>query len=889
MFGNIVKKIFGSRNDRELARIRLIVDAVNALEPATAAMDDAGLKGKTAEFVQRVENGETLEAILPEAFAVCREASKRTLNMRHFDEQLMGGVVLHEGRIAEMKTGEGKTLVATLPLYLNALSKKGAHLVTVNDYLARRDAEWMGKIYSFLGLTFGVIQHGLDDEERQAAYNSDITYCTNNELGFDYLRDNMKFDAQSCVQRELNFALVDEVDSILIDEARTPLIISGQAEESTDKYMIVNRIVPKLLKKDTLYTLDEKARTVALTELGVSTAEELLDVGNLYDPRNVELLHHVNQAMKAHVLFKLDVDYVVKDGEVLIVDEFTGRLMPGRRYSDGLHQALEAKEGVKIENENQTLATITFQNFFRIYNKLAGMTGTADTEATEFNDIYKLEVIIVPTHRNMVRKDHADLIYRTAEEKYEAIIDEIVETHGRGQPALVGTISIEKSEKLSAMLKRKGVRHNVLNAKQHEREAEIVAQAGRQAAVTIATNMAGRGTDIILGGNPEMLLKTEGVTEDESEEEYAERKRALDAQCEEERKAVLEAGGLKIIGTERHESRRIDNQLRGRSGRQGDPGESRFYLSMEDDLMRIFGSDKLSTVMEKLGMERGEPIEHSMVSKALEGAQKRVEAHNYDIRKHLLEYDDVMNKQREVIYSQRRMILEGADLKATVLDMADEYVEQVVGETMPENSHPEDWDWEGLKIRMMINLGLVVEGDKNTKAVRVGTNGSLNMDTVLPHELAETAKREVNAAYEAKEAEIGEEKFRGIQQYVMLNVLDGQWKEQLLIMDHLKQGIGFRGYAQKNPLSEYKREGHEMFEEMIARFRQEVTAMILKVQVDEKTEAPPLELKAPTNFVAMHGNSAEEPRAAKKDANKVGRNDPCPCGSGKKYKKCHGK
>ncbi|MBI5178453.1 MAG: preprotein translocase subunit SecA [Nitrospinae bacterium] len=888
MIGTIVKKLFGSRNDRELARIRLTVEKINALEAGIAALDDAALQGKTAEFRQRLANGEALDALLPEAFAVCREAGKRTLNMRHFDAQLIGGIVLHEGKIAEMKTGEGKTLVATLPIYLNALTGKGAHLITVNDYLARRDAEWMGKIYRFLGMSVGVIQHGLSDAQRQESYGSDVTYGTNNEFGFDYLRDNMKFDLASCVQRELNFALVDEVDSILIDEARTPLIISGPAEESTDKYETVDRIMPQLLKKEVFYTLDEKARTVALNEEGVTKAEELLGVGNLYDPRNVEILHHVNQAMKAHVLFKLDVDYVVKDGQVLIVDEFTGRLMPGRRFSDGLHQALEAKERVKIENENQTLATITFQNFFRLYNKLAGMTGTADTEASEFNDIYKLEVIIVPTHRPMVRLDHADLIYRTAEEKYEAIIDEIVATNKKGQPSLVGTISIEKSETLSTLLKRKGVKHNVLNAKQHEREAEIVAQAGRKGAVTIATNMAGRGTDIILGGNAEMLMKSEELAPED--EGYEERMAELKTQCETERGEVLTAGGLKIIGTERHESRRIDNQLRGRSGRQGDPGASRFYLSLEDDLMRIFGSERLSTIMEKLGMERGEPIEHGMVTKALENAQKRVEGHNYDIRKHLLEYDDVMNKQREVIYSQRRMILEGADLKATLLDMADETAQEFIAETMDEKAHPEEWDLEGLKARFTTHFGLRVEqdGDKN---LLIGASHKLDYKTMLPEEVLDAAEKELEALYEEKERAIGAARYRDFQQYVMLNVVDNQWKEHLLIMDHLKEGISFRGYAQKNPLNEYKREGHGLFEEMIARFRQEVTAALFKVEVEERAAEAPLQRKTPTRTVEHRGDvtMAEEPHTVKRDHDKVGRNDPCPCGSGKKYKKCHGK
>jgi len=885
MIGTIVKKLFGSRNDRELTRIRVIVEKINALEPSMAALTDDGLRGKTAEFRQRLANGEPLDSLLPEAFAVCRETGKRVLNMRHFDAQLIGGVVLHEGKIAEMKTGEGKTLVATLPLYLNSLSGRGAHLITVNDYLARRDSEWMGKIYRFLGLTVGVIQHGLDDRERQQAYGCDVTYGTNNEFGFDYLRDNMKFHLSSCVQRELNFALVDEVDSILIDEARTPLIISGQAEESTDKYESVNRVIPGLMKKDLYYTLDEKARTVALTEEGIAHAEELLHVGNLYDPRNVEILHHVNQALKAHILFKLDVDYVVKDNQVIIVDEFTGRLMPGRRYSDGLHQALEAKETVKIENENQTLATITFQNFFRMYDNLSGMTGTADTEAAEFNDIYKLEVIIIPTNQPMIRKDFSDLIYRTAEEKYEAIIEDIVATHKKGAPVLVGTISIEKSEKLSAMLKRKGVKHNVLNAKQHEREAEIVAQAGSKGAVTIATNMAGRGTDIVLGGNHEMLMKSESVKP--GEEGFEERLEELRERCVGERQEVLTAGGLKIIGTERHESRRIDNQLRGRSGRQGDPGESRFYISMEDDLMRIFGSDRLSMLMEKLGMERGEPIEHNMVSKALENAQKRVEGHNYDIRKHLLEYDDVMNKQREVIYSQRRLILEGADLKATVLDMADETARVILAETMPEKAHPEDWDIEGLKSRLSTHFGLLVERDA-AKNLKIGKEHALKYDTMMPEDVLDAVEKELETLYGEKEQQVGAERYRDIQQYIMLNVIDAQWKEHLLTMDHLKEGIGFRGYAQKNPLSEYKREGHELFEEMIGRFRQEISSLAFRVQVEEKAEEP-LERKQRLQVVEHRGDLAEEPHTVKRAADKVGRNDSCPCGSGKKYKKCHGK
>ncbi len=885
MFGTLVKKIFGSRNDREISRIREIVAEINGLEPSLQALSDEQLRGKTGEFRRRIADGETVDDLLPEAFAVVREAGKRVLNMRHFDVQLVGGIVLHEGKIAEMKTGEGKTLVATLPIYLNALPGKGAHLITVNDYLARRDSQWMGRLYNFLGLSVGVIQHGLNDAQRQAAYNSDITYGTNNEFGFDYLRDNMKFSASQCVQRNLHFALVDEVDSILIDEARTPLIISGPAEESTDKYATVDTVIPRLLKKDVYYTHDEKARTVTLTEEGVAAAEEALKVDNLYDPHNVETLHHLNQAMKAHVVFQRDVDYVVKDGEVLIVDEFTGRLMPGRRYSDGLHQALEAKEGVKIENENQTLATITFQNYFRLYTKLAGMTGTADTEAAEFENIYKLEVICIPPNRQMVRIDQPDLVYRTAEEKYDAIIDEIVATHEKGQPVLVGTISIEKSEKLSTMLKRKGVKHNVLNAKQHEREADIVAQAGRKAWVTIATNMAGRGTDIVLGGNPEMLAKSEGLTEES--EGWAERLAELTASCTAEREDVLAAGGLKIIGTERHESRRIDTQLRGRSGRQGDPGESRFYLSMEDDLMRIFGSERLSNIMEKLGMEKGEPIVHNMVSRAIENAQKRVEGHNFDIRKHLLEYDDVMNKQRETIYGQRRLILDGADLREALLDLADQTAEEFIAETMNEKAHPEEWDLDGLKTRLTTHFGMAVEIEKG-KYLKIG-HEALAWDIMLPEEVLNAIEKEIENLYNAKEAEIGAERYQELKQYIMLNVIDQQWKDHLLIMDHLKEGINFRGYAQKDPLSEYKKEGHELFGDMIDRFRREVTGVLCRVQVAEERKEEPLVQHRPVpRMVATHGAPAEEPHTVKRDHDKVGRNDPCPCGSGKKYKKCHG-
>ena len=885
MIGSIVRKLLGSRNERELTRIQQIVEKVNSLEPQISALADAGLRAKTDEFKQRLGNGEELDPLLPEAFAVCREAGKRAVKMRHFDEQIIGGVVLHEGKIAEMKTGEGKTLAATLPLYLNGLTGRGCQLVTVNDYLARRDAEWMEPIYKMLGMTVGIIQHDMPEPDRIAAYNSDIAYGTNNEFGFDYLRDNMKFDKESCVQGELNFAIVDEVDSILVDEARTPLIISGPAEESTDKYGTIDRIIPGLMKKDQYYTLDEKARSVSLTEEGVARAEELLKLSNLYDPQNVDVLHHLNQALKAHTLFKRDVDYVVKDQKVLIVDEFTGRLMAGRRYSDGLHQALEAKEKVEIENENQTLATITLQNYFRMYNKLAGMTGTADTEAEEFQNIYKLEVIIIPTHKDMIRLDQSDLIYRTLEEKHEAIVEDIVDTHKKGQPILVGTISIEKSEQIATMLKRKGVKHNVLNAKQHEREAEIIAQAGRKGAVTIATNMAGRGTDIVLGGNPERLVQAMGLASEN--EGYDEKLEELGEICSEERDEVLEAGGLMIIGSERHESRRIDNQLRGRSGRQGDPGESRFYISLDDDLMRIFGSDRISTVMEKLGMERGEPIENKIVSRAIENAQKKVEGHNYDIRKHLLEYDDVMNTQREVVYRQRGMILRGHDLKSEVIDMSKEIAEGMVFETAPEKSHPDDWDLSGLKEKLNAHFGIDIGLDEN-KNLQIGDK-ELKFESVMQEDILNTLDDLLEKTYSIKEQELGEEQMRRFEQYLMLNIIDAQWKEHLLMMDHLKEGIGFRGYAQKNPLNEYKREGHDLFQQMIGRFRHEVSSMLYRIQVEQGEESR-LRQRERARVQEHHGQ-AEETQVVtqRRTSKKVGRNEPCPCGSGKKYKKCHGK
>ncbi|MBW2706095.1 MAG: preprotein translocase subunit SecA [Deltaproteobacteria bacterium] len=749
---NFLTKVFGSKNERELKQLQPLVESINALEPEMQAMSDEQLKAQTAALKQRLEQGEELDSLLPEAFATVREASVRALKMRHFDAQLVGGIVLHQGKIAEMKTGEGKTLAATLPAYLNSLTGKGVHVITVNDYLARRDTEWMGNIYRFLGLSVGTILHGLDDSERAAAYSSDIAYGTNNEFGFDYLRDNMKFDQESLVQGELNFCIVDEVDSILIDEARTPLIISGPAEKSTDLYYQINNLIPRL-NKETDFSIDEKARSAILTEDGVARAEKLLQVDNLFDPKHIELLHHINQALKAHTLFKLDVDYIVKNGEVIIVDEFTGRLMPGRRYSEGLHQALEAKEGVKIENENQTLATVTFQNYFRMYNKLAGMTGTADTEATEFKKIYDLDVIVIPTNMAMIRTDFPDMIYKSRREKFEAALDEIVELHKKGQPVLVGTISIDVSEGLSKKLKKRGIKHEVLNAKNHEGEAEIIAQAGQMGAVTISTNMAGRGTDIVLG---------EGVTE---------------------------LGGLHILGTERHESRRIDNQLRGRSGRQGDPGSSRFYLALEDDLLRIFGGERITGIMEKLGMEEGEPIEHNMISRAIENAQSKVEGHNFDIRKQLLEYDDVMNQQREVIYRQRREALSGKDLQTAIQEMIRDKAEEIADTFAGDNPHAEEWDLKELRDVVYKQFNFRLNGlDEQTL-------DGLNRDG-----LGEIISAEAGKIYQDREAAVGSEEFRQLERLVMLQTVDNLWKDHLLSMDHLKEGIGLRGYAQQNPL-----------------------------------------------------------------------------------------
>ena len=854
MVVSLLKKVFGTRNDREVKRVQVIVDQINLLEDSVKNLSDDALCLKTNEFKSMLKGGSSLDDILPEAFAVVREAGLRTLNMRHFDVQLIGGVVLHEGKIAEMKTGEGKTLVATLPVYLNALEGKGVHLVTVNDYLAKRDSEWMGAIYEFLGLTVGRIYHDMPEDERKEAYVCDVTYGTNNEFGFDYLRDNMKFSAEQFVQRELNFAIVDEVDSILIDESRTPLIISGPAEESTSKYYEANKIIPKL-RKDKDFQVEEKSRTAALNDEGIATVEKILNIENLYDPANIELLHCVQQALKAHALFKNEVDYVVKGGQVVIIDEFTGRMMSGRRYSDGLHQALEAKEGVAIENENQTLASITFQNYFRMYKKLSGMTGTADTEASEFNSIYNLEVVVAPTNMQMIREDHADLIYRTEKEKFDALTEEIRECHESGQPVLVGTISIEKSELLSHHLKKFGIKHNVLNAKHHEQEAEIIAQAGQRGGVTIATNMAGRGTDIVLG---------EGVP-------------------------VL--GGLHITGTERHESRRIDNQLRGRSGRQGDAGSSRFYLSLEDDLMRIFGSEKISGIMAKLGMENGQPIEHPMVSKAVANAQKKVEAHNFDIRKHLLEYDDVMNKQREVFYGLRREILTGDNNhKEMLMEMVEELVDILLDDIAPENIYPEEWDIEGLNEYMERQFSVTIIKRKDDN-LEIDGRHNISLENCDRKKLHNNIMQSLRDCYKRKEQGVDPDMMRQLEKMIMLQVVDNLWKDHLLGMDHLKDGIGLRGYAQKNPLTEYKKEGFEMFSEMMHRIREGTSEYLFRVQIDQGSDLPVSANNQSPKMVEHRGVSAEESQhvTVRRDEKKVGRNEPCYCGSGKKFKKCHGK
>ncbi len=841
MFFDFLAKIFGSKNERELRKLTPVIAEINSLEPEIQAKSDDQLKAQTSLFKNRVEQGESLDDILPEAFATVREASVRTLEMRHFDAQLIGGLVLHQGKIIEMKTGEGKTLAATLPAYLNAISGKGVHIITVNDYLAKRDTEWMGNIYQFLDLSVGAILHGLDDDQRKKEYGSDITYGTNNEFGFDYLRDNMKFEGESIVQGELNFGIVDEVDSILVDEARTPLIISGPAEKSTHLYYHVNGIIPRL-KLDEDFTVDEKARAAVLTEEGVAKAENILKVDNLFDPKYIELLHHINQALKAHALFKRDVDYIIKDGGVVIVDEFTGRLMPGRRYSEGLHQALEAKENVKIENENQTLATITFQNYFRMYDKLAGMTGTADTEAAEFKKIYDLDVMVIPTNRPMIRIDNPDVIYKSKKEKYEAALDEIEALHEKGQPVLVGTISIDVSESLAKKLSKRGIKHSVLNAKNHKREAEIIAMAGQKGAVTISTNMAGRGTDIVLGDG------------------------------------VVELGGLHILGTERHESRRIDNQLRGRSGRQGDPGSSRFFLALEDDLLRIFGGERITGIMEKLGMEDGEPIEHNLISKAIENAQKKVEGHNFDIRKQLIEYDDVMNQQREVIYKQRREALSGKSLKGALEEMIYEKVEGFADLFADEKVLPDEWDFKGLGEAVFKQFNFRLKIDKTA------------VDGLTKSGLSRLISDNVLKIYHERESVIGDEECRELERIVMLQTVDNLWKDHLLNMDHLKEGIGLRGYAQQDPLLIYKKEGFEMFSEMISRVKEEALGILFRIQITEPEKITDLRQPEEQQLVFSSGDEAETKKdPVKRTQKKVGRNAPCPCGSGKKYKKCCGK
>jgi preprotein translocase subunit SecA len=882
MIGNLIKKIVGSKNERELRRVQPLVQQINQMEPKISPLSDDQLRAKTSEFKDRLDKGASLEEILPEAFAVVRETSKRTLGERHFDVQLIGGFVLHEGKIAEMATGEGKTLVSTLPAYLNGLKGEGVHIVTVNDYLAKRDSEWMGVIYRFLGLSVGVILHELNDQERKKAYHCDITYGTNNEFGFDYLRDNMKFDIEDYVQRDLHYGIVDEVDSILIDEARTPLIISGPAEESTDKYYKINRMIPHLNQgKD--YQLEEKSHTAFLTEEGVGQVEKLLNVENLYDPRNIETLHHVNQALKAHTLFKRDVDYVVKEGEVVIVDEFTGRLMPGRRWSDGLHQAVEAKENVRIENENQTLATITFQNYFRMYRKLAGMTGTADTEAAEFRKIYNLDVVVIPTNMPLIRTNYSDVIYKTEEEKFRAAAREIEELHRSGRPVLVGTISIEKSERLSLLLKKRGIPHNVLNAKHHEREAEIIAQAGRVGAVTISTNMAGRGTDILLGGNPKFLAKT--LVEDESIDEAMQRafKKALEI-VQKEKEKVIQFGGLHVLGTERHEARRIDNQLRGRAGRQGDPGSSRFYLSLEDDLLRIFGSERISHIMDRLGIEEDQPIEHNLVTKAIENAQRRVEAHNFEIRKHLLEYDNVMNKQREVIYSQRREVLAGEDLKESVIEMVEEQAEEMVDLYTEEKEHPEDWDLKALADALYQQFSF-------RWAPSFEEKDGLNRDR-----LKELISQIAKDIYQKKETEFGEATLRYLEKVIMLQSVDHHWKDHLLAIDQLKEGIGLRGYGQKDPLIEYQKEAYQMFLEMLDRIKRDTIEKLFAIQIAKEEEVKEVKASRKQTFFLSRGEEMARSGGGetengkgvtvRREGKKVGRNDPCPCGSGKKYKKC---
>jgi len=896
MITNLLSKIVGNRNARLLRQYGREVGAINAFEPALQALSDEALRAKTEEFRGRLQAGESLKALRPEAFAVVREAARRALGMRHFDVQMIGGIALDEGKIGEMRTGEGKTLVATLPAYLNALPGRGVHVITVNDYLARRDSEWMGRVYGFLGLSVGVVLTQQEQSEKHAAYGADITYGTNNEFGFDYLRDNMAFRAQDRVQRGLNYAIIDEVDSILIDEARTPLIISGPTEDVTELYTRINTIIPRLKRQEGEgsegdYTVDEKARQAFLTETGHETAERLLaDAGlvaegsNLYDAANVMLLHHLNAALRAHALFRREVDYIVKDNEVIIIDEFTGRMMPGRRWSDGLHQAIEAKEGVRIQNENQTLASITFQNYFRLYKKLAGMTGTADTEAYEFQHIYGLEVVVIPTHMPMVRQDTPDKVYRTAAEKHKAIVEDIRECVGRGQPVLVGTTSIEASEQLSAILRKLGISHQVLNAKQHEREAQIIAQAGRPGAVTIATNMAGRGTDIVLGGNLEKELAA-------APPEQHERIRA-DWQSRHDQ--VVAAGGLHVIGTERHESRRIDNQLRGRSGRQGDPGSTRFYLSLDDSLMRIFGSDRIAGLMQKLGMQEGEAIEHPWVTRAIENAQRKVEGRNFDIRKQLLEFDDVANDQRKVVYEQRNRLMDVDDISDSIATIRREVLNNVVSLHVPPESVEEMWDIKGLEEALEREFGL-----------KAPVGQWLKDDSTLEEEGLRSRLLELlEQAHAEKTTQVGAEVMRHFEKAVMLQVLDTQWKDHLAALDYLRQGIHLRGYAQKNPQQEYKREAFELFSAMLDRIRHEVMTIITRVQIREEEDVQALEssrrqehdvryehpaVGAPAEAAeTAEPDAASRPQQVVRDTPKVGRNAPCPCGSGKKYKHCHG-
>jgi preprotein translocase subunit SecA len=903
MLSSLVKKIFGSRNERLIKQYMQTVRAINALEPDIAQLSDGELRAKTDVFKQRVQGGESLDTLLPEAFAVVREAGKRVMQMRHFDVQLIGGMVLHYGKIAEMRTGEGKTLVATLPAYLNALSGKGVHVVTVNDYLARRDAEWMGRLYNFLGLTVGINLPQMSHSEKQAAYAADITYGTNNEYGFDYLRDNMVYEASERVQRGLNFAVVDEVDSILIDEARTPLIISGQAEDNVDLYYRVNDLAPRLIRQETEdgpgdYWVDEKAHQVLLSEEGHEHAEQLLSQAgllppgsSLYDAANISLMHHMYAALRAHALFHRDQHYVVQNDEIIIVDEFTGRLMAGRRWSDGLHQAVEAKEGVSIQKENQTLASITFQNYFRMYGKLSGMTGTADTEAYEFQQIYGLETVVIPTHRPMIRIDRMDKVYQTAREKFNAVIEDIKDCHERGQPVLVGTTSIENSEYLSGLLDKAKLPHQVLNAKQHAREAEIVAQAGRPKMITIATNMAGRGTDIVLGGNvePEVekLRHDEGLAEADRETRIA----TLRDEWQKLHEQVLSAGGLHIIGTERHESRRVDNQLRGRAGRQGDPGSSSFYLSLEDPLLRIFASDRVAAIMQRLKMPEGEAIEHIWVTRAIENAQRKVEARNFDIRKQLLEYDDVANDQRKVIYQQRNELLEATDISDTIEAMRTDVIADLINQHIPHGSMEEQWDVPGLEKTLAAELQL-----------ELPLQQWLDQESALDEEgLRQRIVEAANTRYKAKAEQVGAEVIHSFERAVMLQSLDSHWREHLAALDHLRQGIHLRGYAQKNPKQEYKREAFELFGELLDRIKREVTQVTMTVQIRgeedvEAVEAQPVPANVQFHHAdyeeALAGDGAEEEPAAQpfiRAGDKVGRNDPCPCGSGKKYKQCHGK